>query len=241
MKNHFTAAFARQVYRLSLLVTLTFILGQTTSAQLTNNSEKPKAILFSEWSEPDANAQAKILPVRSQVRARIVKNPVFNSDYNPVSPVVNQPEANYPAVSYKYVGRFGYLKPTALEQKAFDLINEQRRLKNLSALEWDLGMLYIARQHSENMARLSFFSHTGRDGKTVDKRADAAGIEDWRSIGENIAYNQGIKNTVDFAVQCWMYSPSHKENLLNKKWKRSGIGVAVSPDGKFYITQVFRN
>jgi uncharacterized protein YkwD len=210
-------------------------------------SQKPQAILIAEWSEPNETAVAakaaappqttKTQTVRAAVRARIVQNQNYNSNSvaEAVSIIPNPPTV------YRYGGRYAALRPTALEQKAFDLVNEQRRLQNLPPVEWDLEMLFIARQHSENMAQYNFFDHRGLDGKTADQRANDAGAKDWRAIGENIAFNQGIKNSVDFAVQCWMYSLHHKENLLNKKWTRSGVGVAVASDGRFYITQVFRN
>ena len=74
----------------------------------------------------------------------------------------------------------------------------------------------------------------------VDDRADSAGIKNWKRIGENIAYNRGYDNPVEFAVLRWMQSQSHRENLLSEKWKESGIGIAIAADGKtYYFTQVF--
>jgi uncharacterized protein YkwD len=102
-------------------------------------------------------------------------------------------------------------------------------------------MLFVARQHSENMSRLGFFSHTGQDGLTADGRASEAGIDDWRRIGENIAFSQNVQNQAERAVAGWMKSEGHRRNILNQNYGKSGIGVAVSADGKFYVTQVFRN
>lgn len=73
----------------------------------------------------------------------------------------------------------------------------------------------------------------------VNNRADLLGIRNWRSIGENIAYNRGYDNPAEFTVGCWMKSDSHRENLLDNRWKESAIGVAVANDGSFYFTQVF--
>lgn len=197
-------------------------------AQQTNQfSSKPKAVLVAEWSEPSRDAESRNLSARPRFAANLNRGAAA-----PVGALV---------VSAKSPARFASLQPTELERQAFDLINEQRRLQNLTPLEWDLGMLYIARQHSENMAKNHFFSHAGLDGKTTDERADDAGIHDWRAIGENIAFNQGAQNKPAFAVECWLKSPKHKENLLDKKWTRAGVGVAVTDDGKFYATQVFRN
>ncbi len=126
-----------------------------------------------------------------------------------------------------------------LEKQAFALLNTQRAAQGLPALVWNDDVAKIARMHSENMAKYKFFSHTGLDGLMVNDRADLCGVSRWKSIGENIAYNRGYENPVEFAVERWMHSTSHRENILNDRWKESAVGVAVSEDGAFYFTQVF--
>jgi uncharacterized protein YkwD len=125
-----------------------------------------------------------------------------------------------------------------LEKTALQLINEQRAQQGLSALVWNDKLARVARLHSENMAHYKFFNHRGLDGLMVNERADNLGIE-WQAIGENIAYNRGYDDPVGFTVKRWMDSPSHKENILDKRWKETGIGVIVTPDGTYYLTQVF--
>ena len=41
------------------------------------------------------------------------------------------------------------------------------------------------------------------------------------------------------AVQGWMNSPGHRQNILTPHWRSEGIGVAVSNDGKVLATQDF--
>ena len=126
-----------------------------------------------------------------------------------------------------------------LERRVFELVNQKRTAAGLPELVWSDDVAKIARIHSENMANLKFFSHTGADGLTVNDRADLFGISKWRSIGENIAFNKGYENPAEFAVERWMKSPGHRENILNASWKESAIGVAVTPDGEYYFTEVF--
>ena len=126
-----------------------------------------------------------------------------------------------------------------LERRAFQLINEKRAGQNLPPLEWNDDVARVARLHSQNMANYKFFGHEGNDGSMVDDRADSIGLRRWRAIGENIAYNRGYAQPVEFAVERWMQSPKHKQNLLNDRWKESAIGIAVSSDGSYYLTQVF--
>ena len=130
-------------------------------------------------------------------------------------------------------------KDFALELRVFDLINKQRAQIGLDDLEWNDDVAEIARRHSENMANYNFFSHTDMNGWMVNDRADALGIKKWRAIGENIAFNRGYKNPAESAVERWMQSPSHRENLLNNRWQQSGIGIAVTEDGTYYFTEVF--
>lgn len=127
----------------------------------------------------------------------------------------------------------------SLEKKAFELINGKRLEKGLQPLKWSDEVAKIARLHSQNMANYKFFSHTGLDGSLVNDRADRLGVSRWRAIGENIAFNRGYQNPVEFAVERWMLSTSHMQNLLNDRWKESGVGVAVANDGSYYFTQVF--
>ena len=126
-----------------------------------------------------------------------------------------------------------------LELRAFELINQQRTLIGLEPLAWSDDAAKVARLHSENMATYNFFSHKGLDGLLVNDRADSFGVKKWQAIGENIAYNQGFENPVEFAVEHWMKSPKHRDNLLSSRWKESGIGIAVTDNGTYYFTEVF--
>ena len=127
----------------------------------------------------------------------------------------------------------------SLEQAAFDLLNQKRFENGLKPLAWNEELATIARLHSGNMARLSFFSHRGIDGKMVSDRADDEGLTKWRAIGENIAFNRGYNDPIGRAVELWLDSSSHRRNLLDSNWKETAVGIAVTPDGEYYLTQVF--
>jgi uncharacterized protein YkwD len=127
----------------------------------------------------------------------------------------------------------------SLEYRVFVIINQKRAENGLKALVWNPQAASVARLHSSNMAFYDFFSHIGIDGKRVDDRADSLGLRKWKMIGENIAYNSGFADPVERAVFGWMQSDGHRNNLLRNNWKETGIGISVSANGKFYITQVF--
>jgi uncharacterized protein YkwD len=39
-------------------------------------------------------------------------------------------------------------------------------------------------------------------------------------------------------LQGWMKSEGHRGTMLDKEYTREGIGVAIAPDDKVYITQI---
>ncbi len=125
------------------------------------------------------------------------------------------------------------------ERRAFDLINAARRARGESPLVWDAELTRMARQHSQNMARQGFISHEGPDGRTVLQRAQAMGLRGWDALAENVAYNQGYDDPAGFAVERWLKSEKHRENVMHATFTHTGLGVARTADGRVYFTQVF--
>jgi uncharacterized protein YkwD len=139
------------------------------------------------------------------------------------------PRSNYPSLN----------DATPIERRAFEMTNAARQQNGLPPFEWDPELCRMGRAHSEDMVRRSFFSHETPDGQHMTDRARAAGINHWRVIAENIAYNQGFNDPGAFAVERWMLSPGHRANILLRELERSAIGSFVAPDGTVYITQEF--
>jgi uncharacterized protein YkwD len=126
-----------------------------------------------------------------------------------------------------------------VERTAFQVLNQKRVENGLPLLVWNEQIASVARVHSQNMAEFQFFGHRGLDNKLVSHRADDLKLGRWRAIGENIAYNRGYADPIEKAVDNWLNSPSHRQNLLNIDWKESAVGVAIANDGSYYFTQVF--
>jgi uncharacterized protein YkwD len=128
---------------------------------------------------------------------------------------------------------------TGDERRAFDLINAERQRRGLRPLAWDGGLTRLARYHSQNMARGGFLNHVDQSGLDLKGRAQALGLHGWSTLGENIAYNQGYSDPTAFAVERWMVSPKHRENVLNGEYTHAAVGIARAADGTYYFTQVF--
>ena len=127
---------------------------------------------------------------------------------------------------------------TAEERRAFDMINEARRAQGYAPLVWDTELTRMARAHSEQMARQNLLSHDAADGSMI-ARAHSLGISGWRTLAENIAYNQGFDDPAGFAVERWLKSAKHRDNIMRAGFTHTGLGVAHTPDGRIYFTQVF--
>ena len=127
----------------------------------------------------------------------------------------------------------------SFERRAFELVNDERRARGQQPFVWDADLASLARQHSENMARQNFFAHAGPDGLDTADRAAVGGLCGWRAIAENIAYNQGFDDPAGFAVERWMVSQKHRDNILRAAFTHAGLGVSRAPDGRIFFTQVF--
>src|SRR5262249_54017754 len=94
-----------------------------------------------------------------------------------------------------------------------------------------------ALEHSQDMAKHDYMDHTGRDGSTPGDRVTRAGYK-WKTVGENLA--SGIATPED-AVNGWIGSPHHCENLMAPQFTQMSIGYAVNPSsaGEVYWTQLF--
>ncbi|MCA8975896.1 MAG: hypothetical protein KDC98_14335 [Planctomycetes bacterium] len=98
-------------------------------------------------------------------------------------------------------------------------LNEIRIALGLGTLRIDPKLGDAARDHSSDMDRLGFFSHTSPvDGKrTPGERAARFGTS---AGAENIAAGQ---STGSGAIQAWWYSPGHHKNMLGGH-ARTGLG-----------------
>ncbi len=127
----------------------------------------------------------------------------------------------------------------AIELRVFELVNNERIKNGRAPLEWTDQVARIARYHSSDMVQRIFFGHEDPDGRRPSSRAEFLGLKDWRDIGENIAWLRGAVDPAQHVVERWMLSPGHRENILDKHYKESGIGVARNDEGSYYFTQVF--
>lgn len=122
----------------------------------------------------------------------------------------------------------------SLEADAFREINQYRAQNGLAPLAIDPVLTQQARAHSRDMASRRRLSHDGFD----DRLQAITHALPLRSMAENVANNYGYANPAQVAVKGWIKSPGHHSNIVGK-YNRTGVGVAVSPDGNYFFTQLF--
>jgi uncharacterized protein YkwD len=128
-----------------------------------------------------------------------------------------------------------------LEWYCFEEVNRRRKQQLLPPLELSQELIAVARAYSRRMAEEDFFSHTDPEGHTVNNRARDAGIKKWQIIGENLMKITGFISPVPPAVDSWMESEVHRQNILNPEFKYAAVGAWVGRSGTVYFTEVFIN
>ena len=101
------------------------------------------------------------------------------------------------------------------------LTNQKRLQLGLSPLELSADLEAAARAKGEDMLQDDYWAHVAPDG-TEPWAFFSLVHYDYRYAGENLA--RDFTNAND-AVEAWMASPSHRDNLLSDHYKEIGIAV----------------
>jgi uncharacterized protein YkwD len=106
-------------------------------------------------------------------------------------------------------------------QEVIILTNEKRAEAGLAPLVENPTLSQAALAKGTDMINKNYWAHVAPDGTQPWAFFINAGYR-YRYAGENLA--RDFSNAPS-AVNAWMASPSHKENLLSPKYKEIGIGV----------------
>jgi uncharacterized protein YkwD len=103
------------------------------------------------------------------------------------------------------------------------LLNQQRQAYGLRPLRADAGLGKAALAHSKDMVAHRYFAHESRTGAPFTARMPRTRF---RMLGENIGWGTGRFATPRAMVQAWMQSAEHRANILQRRYRAIGIGVA---------------
>lgn len=123
----------------------------------------------------------------------------------------------------------------AIEQSIFRQINEYRVSRGLPKLTWNEDIARQARLHSQNMASKAIpFGHANFDDRAKDLKKSVG----YQLVAENVAYMTNRPNLANVAVQTWINSAKHRDNIEGS-YNLTGIGVSRSATGEVYFTEIF--
>jgi uncharacterized protein YkwD len=115
-------------------------------------------------------------------------------------------------------------------------LNTIRTAHGLVPLKLDPSLTAAAVGHSEEMLGAGYFAHDSADGSPFWKRLSAftSGARSGWSAGENLLWSSGTLDAAK-ALDLWMASPEHRQNILTARWRQIGIGAvhADSAPGVF--------
>lgn len=127
--------------------------------------------------------------------------------------------------------------PAFCSKEEFDIftaVNEVRKDAGVQTLELDEELCQIARRiRAKEQTKLK--GHTRPDGSRFYTVFKENGYE-FKSCGENIFITSSFD--VERGVQGWYNSVSHRENMLDSRWIKTGVGI-YSADGRTYCIQLF--
>ena len=109
------------------------------------------------------------------------------------------------------------------ERGIVKLINSYRARHGRSRLRASGSLNRAADRHSHAMLAHDFFAHASRNGTAAATRVRRSSRA--RSVGENIAFiGSGQRRSAGRVVSLWINSPAHRAVLLNRSFRRIGVG-----------------
>lgn len=113
----------------------------------------------------------------------------------------------------------------AMQKELLAHLNAERKAHGLSALTLSGKLDKAAQGAACDNAKRKSISHVSSDGGTLKTRLRRVGYG-FRTAAENTGrgFASGAR-----AVEWWMHSPKHKDNILLRKAREVGVGIAVSP------------
>ncbi len=122
----------------------------------------------------------------------------------------------------------------ASERKMLELVNAERAKTGAPALVMDTNIVAVARAYSRDMFERKYFSHYSPEGENAADRMEKGGVT-FTLAGENLAYAPDVTT----AHQGLMESAGHRRNILDRRFRRIGIGIIATDTFGIMVTQNF--
>ncbi len=145
--------------------------------------------------------------------------------------LLNQTLINF--VALLRPGILGYSSNITPEM-IIELTNSERVKQGLLPVEVNNLLNEAARRKAGDMFAFDYWAHKSPSGRNPWSFLKEAGY-DYRVAGENLARDFYDPDSV---VGAWMKSPTHKENIINSKFKEIGVAVVDGTLGGIQTTLV---
>lgn len=120
------------------------------------------------------------------------------------------------------------------EQYVLKLINEYREKNGMPKLAMGTKLIKIAGIKADDMTKNNYFSHTSPTYGSPFDMMKNYGLS-YKVAGENIAGNPSLEG----AVNSWINSSTHRENILSKSYNYAGIGISKSSTYGYVVVAMF--
>ncbi|GAA3185206.1 CAP domain-containing protein [Nonomuraea roseoviolacea] len=241
-----TQRSARRRSHLGALVCLMaalFFAGVLLGTRMSDGAEPTGHIYLSETAPPTTTPTPKPTPKPARPRADRIPRAVTTATAMPrgrsrVQPTTTPDGDLVPGYTagdpVRVLGGDPVLQVSpAMAAKVVSLTNAARVRRGCAPLRVDGRLTSSARAHSTEMARSGRFEHGSPDGASPWDRMERAGYR--AGAAENIG--RGYASPEE-AVQGWLDSRDHRQNILNCRIRAIGVGVVSGPGGPWW-TQDF--
>ena len=109
-----------------------------------------------------------------------------------------------------------------------DLVNQAREARGLHGLGWSKDLWSLARKHSIEMCASGDLYHS----RNLSVRLSFA---NWSTYGENVGVGVDVRGLFD----AFMASDAHRANILDRSFRKVGIGFAHDENGILWVTMIF--
>jgi uncharacterized protein YkwD len=105
------------------------------------------------------------------------------------------------------------------------LYNQARAAAGLGPLKAHKKLAKAATAHTADMLAKKYYAHARPGGPTLAKRFRKAKYRG--GGGENLGVGSGALGSPAAMMKAWLGSPPHRANIMNKKFKFIGFGIAA--------------
>ncbi|CAM5528686.1 sigma-70 family RNA polymerase sigma factor [Streptomyces narbonensis] len=124
--------------------------------------------------------------------------------------------------------------PPTAEERVTEKVNSLRAAAGCAPLRTDPRLVAAARGYARDMVARGYYAHNSPEGDFADARITASGY-DWSAWAENLA--QGAKDPAT-VVDGWMDGSMHEENMLDCRYRDTGVASAPGPGGTIWVQKL---